>query len=286
VAVWDDDAVSPVSRGRKKKSKSGRPRRNVFEDVLRGFEAFGGVSDPLLAEVSVAGTLEVLAAEQVIEYAGRKADRVALAFLRALEAVGTDEARVVADRLAGAGVAEPGWAGARVKLGECWEFSDARSKATITVVMFERAGARHAVVASGGAVDVAQEPELLLAGLQARAAEGERYTLREISPGRARRLVEESLGETGGQFLVKARLRLMPTMQPYLQGLTPGASQAEIIDTLARRRFAKPGDDDSADSAVVARLWDNDPPELWDAAKRMLDAGQDRQTIFAELGKL
>jgi hypothetical protein len=37
---------------------------------------------------------------------------------------------------------------------------------------------------------------------------------------------------------------------------------------------------------VAARLWDNEPPELWEVAKRMLDDGQDRQTIFAELGRL
>jgi hypothetical protein len=275
-----------VSRGRKKKSKSGRPQRNVYEEVLRGFEAFGGVSDPLLAEVSVAGTLEVLATKQVIEYAGSKPDSVSLAFLRALQAVGIEEARPVADRLAAGGVAEPEWVGLRVSLGECWEFSDRQSKATIAVVMFERAGVRHALVASGGTVDVAQEPELLLAGLQARAAEGGRYGLREVSSGRARRLVEDSLGDSDGQFLVKARLRLMPAMQPYLEGLTPGASQEEIVDTLARRRFAKPGDDDPADPMVVKQLWDNDPPELWDTAKRMLAAGQDRQTILAELGKL
>jgi hypothetical protein len=275
-----------VSRGRKKKSRSGRPQRNVYEEVLRGFEAFGGVSDPLLAEVSVTGTLEVLAAGQMIEYAESRPDSVSLAFLRALQAVGIEEARPVADRLAAGGVAEPEWVGLRVSLGECWEFSDRQSEATIAVVMFERAGVRHALVASGGTVDVAQEPELLLAGLQARAAEGGRYGLREVSSGRARRLVEESLGDSDGQFLVKARLRLMPAMQPYLEGLTPGASQEEIVDTLARRRFAKPGDDDPADPVVVKQLWDNDPPELWDTAKRMLDAGQDRQTILAELGKL
>jgi hypothetical protein len=397
--------VSPVSRGRKKKSKPGRGSRDVFGRALHDFKAFGSLEDPLLAEVNAGDVLEQLPAARLVEYAASKPNPVSLAFLRAVRAVGaSEEARVAADRLAGRGVSEPVWADVlgQLTLGDCWEFADVYGDVVVEVVMFERAGAGHALVASAdfnnsarNKVEVAHDPDGLVAGLRGRAA-AELYTFRQVSGARARRLVEQCVApdDVQGRMLAQARARLMPEpevaeasrryieaereaivsefvaetgvedrkiarlivdygcdqdggrplrvgpgkmvafleqaavdideevllswvrwaaakaelpvsaveemvaaletvtdralpIESYLDGLKPGTSQEEIVETLARRRFALPefGLEDLGD-ALVNQLWVDSPREAWEAAKRLLDEGQDREEILSAIGEV
>jgi hypothetical protein len=462
--------VSPVSRGRRKKSKPGRTRQrplDAFGEALRDFKVFGAVFDPLLAEVAASESLDQLPAERLIDYAGGKPNPAALALLRALQAVGLSEeqrvaARSAADRLADRGVSEPTWAGMleQVVVGDCWEFADVYGDLGFVVVVFERAGVRHALVAtadfndsSNRAVDVADDPDGVLAGFRARASECGPFRLRQVSAERARRFMEDCLAAPGieGRAVVMARTRLMPEPEPavapreytdaerdemvseflaeadgleggetvrvcvrlivdygcdrdagrplrigpgkvsafleqvsagvdagvlaevlpawirwtaakaelpavavehmleelegvadpefplesYLDGLAPGASQREIDETLERRRFAMPSysteilgeyfdyldpsdrddrrtlligeypeyqealEDPSFDGTIdgvnprlfialreilINQLWDDTPPEAWQAAKRLLEAGHGRQAILSEMG--
>jgi hypothetical protein len=74
-------------------------------------------------------------------------------------------------------------------------------------------------------------------------------------------------------------------IETYLEGLAPGSSQEEIVDTLARRRFALPEfKPDVLGDVLVSQLWVDEPREVWEAAKRLLDVGDDREEILAALG--
>jgi hypothetical protein len=404
VTVCDDVPVSPVSRGRKKKNKPAHRPRDVFGQALHDFKSFGSLADPLLAEVSVGDVIEQLPAGRVIEYAESRPSPVSLAFLRALRAVGdSEEAGAAADRLAARGVSEPVWAEiiGQLTLGECWEFADVYGDVVVELVLFERAGVRHALVASvdfnnpaRNEVDVAHDPEGLVADLQRRAVDG-LYAFRQVSGSRARRLVERCLAspEVEGRMLGLARARVMPEAEPaeelrgysdsereaivsefvaetgvedrktvrlivdfgcdqdgrplrigpgkmvafldqvgveidrsvllswvrwaaakaalpeeavremvaaletvtdpelpletYLDGLAPGATQEEIVETLARRRFALP-EYQLKDllELLINQLWIDEPAEVWEAAKRLLDAGQDREEILDVLNEV
>jgi len=395
--------VSPVSRGRKKKNKPGRRSRDVYAQVLHDFKAFGSLTDPLLAEVSAGDVLEQLPVARVVEYAGSKPNPVALAFLRAVQAVGaSEEARVAADRLAARGVSEPEWAKTigQLTLGDSWEFADVYGDIVVEVVRFERAGVAHALVTSvdfnnpaRNEADVAHDPDGLVTGLRERSELG-LYTFREVSGARARRLIERCAApeDVQGRMLALARARLMPESEvdveprayseaereaivsefadetgiedrktirlivdfgcaqdgsplrvgpgkmvafleqvpadvneetllgwvrwaagknglsaaaveemvtaleavtdrelpigTYLDGLAPGASEDQIVDTLARRRFALPEFLPERLGDVLAnQLWADEPREVWEAAKRLIDGGGDREEILAALGE-
>ncbi|AHI00093.1 hypothetical protein GCM10010174_82050 [Kutzneria viridogrisea] len=94
------------------------------------------------------------------------------------------------------------------------------------------------------------------------------------------------------------------SFQSYLDGVDPGDAEA-VAEAVARRGFAVPQEPTSLDpadeedrgllvrsresepaaEAVANQLWHNDPPQVWQAAQRLLDAGVDRDAAFRLLAR-
>ena len=82
---------------------------------------------------------------------------------------------------------------------------------------------------------------------------------------------------------------------PVLEGMYKGVDLSELdpADPLDRRALLsadhttpKTGDDSrhiDRHLALADRLWRGDPPELWEAAQRLLDAGQERHLVLHDL---
>jgi len=145
--------MSPVSRGRKKKRSTTRPRSarrvvpsldGVHAELLSAFRPVARATDPLEVEVVASDMLgtwwkrlppgedpDAVFGEGAIGHAARAGTREAMALLRALAVLGVtpgqrDAASSAAAALAAEGVADPPWAATigQVEVGACWRLSD------------------------------------------------------------------------------------------------------------------------------------------------------------------
>ncbi|WP_147257823.1 DUF1841 family protein [Pseudonocardia hierapolitana] len=192
--------MSPQSKGRKRKT-SGARRRNepqgpdaviaqICRTAVRDVES---ASDALEAELHASGLLgvwwgkylidadpEVVFGEPLIAYAGRNRRSGAVGLLRLIAVLGTDrqreQAAAAADALVESGVREPGWVRelGTEQVTEAWRYGDVFGDQTGVLLVVERAGARHGVVAlvdhtlDGIVKDVfvTDEPDAVLADIR------------------------------------------------------------------------------------------------------------------------
>jgi hypothetical protein len=228
----------------------------MFAEMLRPFRQLHGADDPLEAEVVVSSLLgswwnslppgqdpDSVFGAAAVEYARDRATPDALAFLRALSAVGVtgeqrDAAEAAAGELAAAGVAEPRWAAriGRVEAGECWRLRDVYGDQASLFCSFGYGDERHAVVAlldfnhlDGWVKDVflTPDPAEMLDGLRQQAAGNGLAVLEQVDAAEARRLLENGFAatdvtwepevpETFSQFraVALARCRALPGPAP------------------------------------------------------------------------
>jgi hypothetical protein len=222
--------VSPVSRGRKKKT-SGRPRRHgaavpdedaVAGQVARSFLGAGSEPDPVAVELvasDMAGMFwnrtppgeDANAAEvALLRAVGRRRDPGALAFLRAFAAVAPSaevraEAAAAAESVAGRGAVDPPWASTigRPVLRECWRLADVYGDTESLVCVFAYGRRRHCLSALVDRGDgeawirdlaVLDQPGRVLRQVRKAAAEaGPLATLEQVDPAEARRILTEGL---------------------------------------------------------------------------------------------
>jgi len=140
----------------------------LFDEVMTA--DLGESADPIDAEIAAAvflaiggaageGFEEALVHELIPEFEA-KATAGALALLLGIGSVATGRAAkaatAAADRLAGAGVARPAWAGELeepVTATGCWRFSDPADTASMLVCSLDRAGRSHGMVVSVNHLD-------------------------------------------------------------------------------------------------------------------------------------
>jgi hypothetical protein len=248
--------VSPVSRGRKKKNKSTSKTtpRDVFGDVLRRFRPLLEEEDPLNAEMATSQLLsraEPGFVADVTAYAARKATPVALAMLRVLQMLARAEderssARSAAELVAARGTSEPPWWGAleSVTLVQSVQIADIYGDEVTVVLLFARSGKQHALafvidfnLVGQPVVEILLPPDAAghLDDLREECASSDVLELAEISPQRARRLIENGLRapdlevDTSGIAFALARLRLMPPPEPAPVPREYSAAEREAI---------------------------------------------------------
>jgi hypothetical protein len=225
----------------------------IAQGAFRELETISGALDAELYVSGVLGTWwgryeghadpEVLLGEGVVAYAARKRRAGAVGLLRVIAVLGTEPQReraaAAADALVASGVAEPEWVRTlgTERVTTAWEYGDAFGDETSVLLVVERAGARHGVVAladhtlDGAVTDafVTEDPDGVLDDM--RDDTDEASYLREISPDAAAavlvpafetvdRLVRAGLDTqadeefAAARALVVARLRLLPTPAP------------------------------------------------------------------------
>jgi hypothetical protein len=226
--------MCPVSRGRKKKRPTTRPRNTrrvmpglagVHAELLGAFRPVLQATDPLEVEVLSSDLLgswwkrlppgedpEAVFGEGAIGHAARAGTREAMALLRALAILGVtsaqrDAAAKAAAALAADGVADPPWAATigRVRVGACWRLADMFGDQASLLSVFGYGRHEHGLVALvdfnhlGGWVKdlfVTPEPARVLRELR-KAARSEPYAaLDQVHPAEARRLLEDGLAAT------------------------------------------------------------------------------------------
>lgn len=154
----------PVSKGRRKKSKS-RDRRpsasQTYAALIREFEG-EAAEDPLMAEVLASsyssGAVELdddlmpddTSFLKVIDFAGGRTTRGALTLLRAMQTIGMtpdtrQAAMEAAEEVAATGVAEPAWLASidQIEGGRCWQIGDVYGDDVTVTAEFVRDGKRH-----------------------------------------------------------------------------------------------------------------------------------------------
>ncbi|MDQ3990299.1 MAG: DUF1841 family protein [Actinomycetota bacterium] len=295
--------MSPKSRERKKRpgtrKAANRPqqRHNSREDELAQIfdrllcdagADLAELDDPLQAEMLVSelvgtwagrllteGDPEVIFGEGLIGHAERAGTPAALAVLRGLAELGTDtqrrKAAAAAAKLAGRGVAEPGWTlrPAGLTVTGCWAYRDIYGDQTSVLLNCDRDGQSHGVMVlvdhtlGGLAKDafVADDAHAALADIRALAA-GPTATLQEVTRSEARGIVEPAFAVTdmtldppvadtfnGTRALTLARLRTMPEPAelPKPAEVEPTERRQIVADFLASDRAAGLADRDAAE---------------------------------------
>jgi Plasmid pRiA4b ORF-3-like protein/Domain of unknown function (DUF1841) len=226
--------MSPVSRGRKKKRPTTRPRSarrvlpgldGVHAELLGAFRPVLQATDPLDVEVLASDVLgswwkrlppgedpDAVFGEGAIDHAARAGTREAMALLRALAVLGVTPAQrnaasSAAAALAAAGVADPPWAATigRVEIGACWRLSDVFGDQASLLSVFGYGSHEHGLVALvdfnhlGGWVKdlfLAPEPARVLRELRKTARSEPFAVLDQVDPAEARRLLEDGLAAT------------------------------------------------------------------------------------------
>jgi hypothetical protein len=217
--------MSPVSRGRRRKRPTARPRSarhgtpslgGVHAELLRAFRPAVQATDPLDVEVLASDVLgswwkrlppgedpDAVFGEGAIGHASRAGTREAMALLRALAVLGVTPAQ----RDAAAGVADPPWSATigRVRVGACWRLADVFGDQASLLAMFGYGSRERGLVALvdfnhlGGWVKdlfVTPEPARVLGELR-KAARSEPFAvLDQVDPSEARRLLEGGLAAT------------------------------------------------------------------------------------------
>jgi hypothetical protein len=226
--------MSPVSRGRRKKRPTARPRSarrvtpslgGVHAELLRAFRPAVQATDPLDVEVLASDVLgswwkrlppgedpDAVFGEGAIGHAARAGTREAMALLRALAVLGVtpaqrEAASSAAAALAAAGVADPPWAATigQVEVGACWRLSDVFGDQASVLSVFGYGSREHGLVAlvdfnhlSGWVKDlfVTPEPARVLRELRKTARSEPYAVLDQVDPAEARRLLEDGLAAT------------------------------------------------------------------------------------------
>jgi hypothetical protein len=226
--------MSPVSRGRKKKRPTTRPRRarrvvpglaGVHAELLGAFRPVVQATDPLEVEVLASDVLgswwkrlppgedpDAVFGEGAIGHAARAGTREAMALLRALAVLGVtpaqrDAAANAAAALAAAGVTDPPWAATigRVRVGACWRLADVFGDQASLLSVFGYGSREHGLVALvdfnhlGGWVKdlfVTPEPARVLRELRKTALSEPFAVLDQVDPAEARQLLEDGLAAT------------------------------------------------------------------------------------------
>jgi hypothetical protein len=273
--------VSPKSRGRKKKSKRGRSAGNdpnaVLREIVSAYQAVVDEPNPLDVEELTSSLIgswqqagddgEILGLA-TIRYAETRPAPASLAWLRAMEAVGTDElmrqeAAAGAAALVDQGVPDPPWAATigRVTTGPCWLAADAYRDSATLLCEFGYGADRHGLIALinfnllGGAIDdvtIIDEPDAALRDLRKQAMTDGMLTVEQIPPHRARQLIEYGLDAMAGtgpdevsedftdfRALALARCRALP--EPDQVPEPPEVSEAER-DAIVARFLAEAAD--------------------------------------------
>jgi hypothetical protein len=248
------------------------------------FRVLEEVTDPLDAELYVSeelgawwGLLPAVDADpeaelgaRLVAYAARRRRSGAVALLRTIGLLGSESEReaaaAAADALVAGGVDEPAWArvlGTERPVG-AWAYGDVFGDQTSVLLVVERAGARHGVVALldhnlGGVVKdlfVTDEPDAALADL---AGLGEDPTAdhRDITLDEAAALLAPTLVATevavraglqlpvdedfpGLCALAAARVRLLPAPGPDPEPALPDvAARAGAVDEFLRSAYAR-----------------------------------------------
>jgi Plasmid pRiA4b ORF-3-like protein/Domain of unknown function (DUF1841) len=226
--------MSPVSRGRKKKRPTTRPRSarrvlpgldGVHAELLGAFRPAVRATDPLEVEVLASDVLgswwkrlppgedpDAVFGEGAIGHAARAGTREAMALLRALAVLGVtpaqrEAASSAAAALAAAGVADPPWAATigRVEVGDCWRLSDVFGDQASVLSVFGYGSREHGLVALvdfnhlGGWVKdlfVTPEPARVLRELRKTALSEPFAVLDQVELAEARQLLEDGLAAT------------------------------------------------------------------------------------------
>jgi Domain of unknown function (DUF1841) len=273
--------VSPQSKGRKRKKQATRARRQppgpemmVARMAQDAFGAMEDATDALDAELFVSELVgswwalpvevdpEVELGERLVAYAVRRQRPGAVALLRVLAQLGTDrqrtEAASGADALVAAGVEEPVWVRGlgTERLAGTWEYRDVFGDQSTVVLVVERGGARHGVVAlvdhNVGIVKEAfatAEPDAALADLKT-VAQHPSTGFREITAEEAAAIVVPAFVATdaatrdglelpmsesvaSSRALLAARLRLLPDPGPDAapaHGLPDAAARSAVVE--------------------------------------------------------
>jgi hypothetical protein len=184
---------------------------DAFAAVLMEARAvLADIASPLHAELWGSDILAALggsdAAAALVPAAEAVGTPAALALLRALGAVGSPALRFAAaaagGRLAGDGVADPGWAAVvgRPAVGECWCYGDQRGTQEAVTMSFAYRQASHVVSVlvdhrRGGRIkDVwVGEAENVLARAMAMSQRDPQIAFTMISPGTARARLERAV---------------------------------------------------------------------------------------------
>jgi Domain of unknown function (DUF1841) len=272
--------VSPQSKGRKR-NKSGARGRNqppgpemmVARMAQGAFRALEEATDALHAELYVSELLgswwglpvdadpDAELGDRVVAYAARRRRAGAVALLRAVAQLGTEqqrkEAAGAADALVASGVDEPAWARAlgTERLAGTSVYGDVFGDQSSVLLVVERGGARHGVVAlvdhNIGIVKeafVTDDPNAARADLAA-IARHPSTDFREITAEEAAALVVPAFVATdaaaldglqlpvGEDFpaaraLVAARLRLLPEPAPDTPepALPDAAARSAVVE--------------------------------------------------------
>ena len=224
--------MSPVSRGRKKKSRSGKGRQRlssvptfdgVYRAVVDGFRPLVSAQDPFEVEMFTSGLLGKLQMPEsvghetdpdlvlgLIGYCRRTGSPQAVAALHALRVVATtEEARdAAAAAVDSLNRPAPPWAGriGEVDVHEAWWMGDVYGDQADVMCVFGYGADRHAVMTlvdfnhlGGWVKDVfpTDDPDQTLVQLRAALEESDGITtLRPVEPADARRLLEKSFEAT------------------------------------------------------------------------------------------
>jgi hypothetical protein len=277
----EDGAVSPVSRRRKATKKKASRRDaavpslgNIHTELVRAFGPMAGDVPPLDVELFASGLLgtwwkalppdqdpDRILAHGAIEHAVERGTPDAMAFLRALSAVGPTEelrheATAGAETLGTRGVAEPPWGAriGRVRVGECWRLADVYGDQASLYCEFAYGDDRHTLIALidfnhlGGWVKdvwVGPESDEVLTAVRAQVAEAELdlMVLDRVEPASARRLLETGLAATDATWepevadtfrecraIALARCRALPVPVPVPELVSPSAALVPISD--------------------------------------------------------
>jgi hypothetical protein len=283
--------VSPQSEGRKRKKSGARRRKGapgsdvhadrILADAVRELAA---ATDALQAELYVSVLLgawwgkalvdadpEVVFGEELVARAARKRLPGAVGLLRVIAVLGTqrqrEQATAGADALVAGGVDEPAWV---PTLGtehavEAWTYGDVYGDQSTVLLVVERGGARHALVALvdhtvGGMVEEAfftDDPDGARADLRGLADEHS-VVERELSlddaaavlvpaftviDSAAELALEPPVGEefAASRALAAARLRLLPTPAEPVPALPDEASRAAVVSEFLASRDLPPG---------------------------------------------
>jgi hypothetical protein len=232
--VAESGPMSPVSRGRRKKRPTTRPRSarrvmpglaGVHAELLDAFRPVVQATDPLEVEVLTSDLLgswwkrlppgedpEAVFGEGAISYAARAGTQEAMGLLRALAVLGVtpaqrDAASRAAAALAAGGVADPPWVSTigRVETGACWRLADVFGDQASLLSVFGYGRREHGLVALvdfnhlGGWVKdlfVTPEPARVLRELRKTARSEPYVVLDEVDPAEARQLLEDGLAAT------------------------------------------------------------------------------------------
>ena len=224
--------MSPVSRGRKKKSRSGKGRQRlssvptfdgVYRAVVDGFRPLVSAQDPFEVEMFTSGLLGTLQKPEsmghetdpdlllgLIGYCRRTGSPQAVAALHALRVVATtEEARdAAAAAVDSLNRPAPPWAGriGEVDVHEAWWMGEVYGDQADVMCVFGYGADRHAVMTlvdfnhlGGWVKDVfpTDDPDQTLVQLRTAVEESDGITtLRPVEPADARRLLEKGFEAT------------------------------------------------------------------------------------------